>query len=90
MLPIVKADGKAEQTLLSSLRSRSAEVDREVTRTVSEIIEDVRVRGDEAVQAYTLKFDGKLPPTMEVDREEINDALTNADPQFVSALLNAM
>ncbi len=90
MLPIVKADGKAEQTLLSSLRSRSAEVDREVTRTVSEIIEDVRVRGDEAVQAYTLKFDGKLPPAMEVDREEINDALTNADPQFVSALLNAM
>lgn len=90
MLPIVKADGVTEQQLLGSLRQRSAEVDKEVTRTVSEIIENVRTRGDEAVAEYTLKFDGKLPPAFEVDREEINDALTNADPEFVAALLNAM
>ena len=36
------------------------------------------------------KFDGKLPPYIEVPREEINDALTNADSEFVDALLNAM
>ena len=39
---------------------------------------------------YTLKFDGKVPETIEVPRDEINDALTNADPEFVDALLNAM
>ena len=39
---------------------------------------------------YTLKFDGKLPPSIEVPREEINDALTAADQAFVNSLLNAM
>ena len=90
MLPIVKADGVQERQLLGSLRSRSAEVDKEVPRVVSEILENVRTRGDQAVKEYTLKFDGSLPDALEVDREVINDALTNADPEFVSALLNAM
>ena len=89
MLPIVTANGKDERNLLGALRSRSGEVDRKVTAVVSEIIENVRVNGDKAVNEYTLKFDGKLPPAIEVSREEINDALTNADENFVSALLNA-
>lgn len=89
MLPIVTANGKDEKELLRALRSRSGEVDRKVTSVVSEIIENVRVNGDKAVNEYTLKFDGKLPPAIEVSREEINDALTNADENFVSALLNA-
>lgn len=89
MLPIVTANGKDERELLRALRSRSGEVDRKVTAVVSEIIENVRVNGDKAVNEYTLKFDGKLPPAIEVSREEINDALTNADENFVSALLNA-
>ncbi len=89
MLPIVTANGKDEKELLKSLRSRSVEVDRKVTSVVSEIIENVRLNGDKAVNEYTLKFDGKLPPSIEVSREEINDALTNADESFVNALLNA-
>ena len=89
MLPIVTANGKDEKELLRALRSRSGEVDRKVTSVVSEIIENVRVNGDKAVNEYTLKLDGKLPPAIEVSREEINDALTNADENFVSALLNA-
>ena len=89
MIPIVKADGTAEQQLLSALRSRAGEVDKKVTESVSEILDRVRREGDAAVQYYTEKFDGGLPPAFEVDREEINDALTNADPAFVEALLNA-
>ena len=80
MLPIVTANGVEEKKLLSALRSRSGEVDAKVTRTVSEILENVRKNGDRAVEEYTLKFDGKLPPALEVSREEINDALTEADP----------
>ena len=90
MLPIVTANGVEEKKLLSALRSRSGEVDAKVTRTVSEILENVRKNGDRAVEEYTLKFDGKLPPALEVSREEINDALTEADPDFVSTLLNSM
>ena len=89
MIPIVIADGTAEQQLLSSLRQRSTEVDKKVTESVSEIIERVRTEGDAAVRDYTLKFDGKLPESFEVSREEINDALSEADPDFVEALLNA-
>ena len=89
MIPIVKADGVSEQQLLSSLRSRAGEVDKKVTESVSEILDRVRREGDAAVQYYTEKFDGRLPPAFEVSREEINDALTEADPAFVEALLNA-
>ena len=89
MIPIVKADGVSEQQLLSTLRSRSREVDKKVTENVSEILDRVRREGDAAVKYYTEKFDGQLPPSFEVDREVINDALTEADPAFVEALLNA-
>ncbi len=90
MLPIVMQDGQSEKRLLSALRSRSAEVDKKVTESVTGIIEAVKERGDEAVKEFTLKFDGKLPDALEVPREEINDALTAADPDFVNALLDAM
>ena len=90
MLPIVKQNGVDEVELLRSLRSRSAEVDKKVTEVVSDIIEKVRLEGDKAVKEFTLKFDGKLPPALEVSRDEINDALSEADPDFVTAMLNAM
>jgi len=87
---MIQADGTAEKELLASLKERSTAVDKKVTEVVSEIIENVKQRGDEAVKEYTEKFDGKLPPYIEVPREEINDAMTEADPDFVNALLNAM
>ncbi len=87
---IIRADGKSEMELLNSLKERSTAVDKQVTEVVSEIIENVKNKGDEAVMAYTKKFDGELPPYLEVPREEINNALTEADPEFVEALLNAM
>lgn len=90
MIEIVTADGCTERKLLQGLRSRSGEVDRQVTQQVSQIIEAVRSRGDQAVREYTIAFDGSCSGLLEVDREEINDALTNADPDYVSALLNAM
>lgn len=86
---VIIADGSAERAFLEGLKSRSQEADKQVVEAVSQIIENVRVRGDEAVQEYTLKFDGKLPPAVEVSREEINDALTGADEEFVNALLDA-
>lgn len=36
-----------------------------------------------------MKFDGNLPQYYEVPREVINDAMTDADPEFVNALLDA-
>ena len=89
MIQQIKCDGKTEFAFLKELSRRSGETDRKVTEVVTEIIDTVREGGDEAVKAYTKKFDGNLPQYYEVPREVINDALTEADPAFVEALLNA-
>src|SRR5690242_11213292 len=60
------------ETLLGSKR----EVSEEVSLAVATILEDVRVRGDEAVLAYTDRFD-KLPltaTTMAFSADEIDAA----------------
>lgn len=89
MIDIISVNGTDEAVFLKKLRSRQTSVGETVEANVRAILRDVRERGDEAVKEYTLKFDGKLPPALEVSRDEINDALTNADPRFVDALLNA-
>ena len=85
----IYANGTDEKAFLAELNKRAGETNKKVTETVSAIIDDVRENGDEAVKNYTLKFDGNLPQYYEVPREVINDALTEADPEFVTALLNA-
>lgn len=50
---------------------------------------DVRARGDEAVLEYSRRFDKVVSDEMEIPREEINEALQQANPDFISSLLNA-
>lgn len=90
MITTIKVDGKAELEYKKLLDSRSTEVNKTVTESVSKIIEDVRLQGDAALLAYTEKFDGKLPRYIEVPREEINEALSEAEESYVNALLNAI
>ncbi len=85
----IQADGKAEILFMQRLAQRTGQVNAQVGQTVAEIIEQVRQQGDEALKYYAQKFDGQAPDCLEVPREEINDALTEADPMFVEALLNA-
>ena len=85
----IYADGIAETEFLADLKKRSGETNKKVEEVVREIIENVKVNGDDAVKNYTLKFDGNLPQYYEVPRDVINDALTEADEDFVNALLNA-
>ncbi|MDY2846981.1 MAG: histidinol dehydrogenase [Oscillospiraceae bacterium] len=90
MIRKIIADGKAEKEFLAEVEKRNGETDKKVTEIVSDIINTVKEGGDQAVKDYTLKFVGKLPKYYEVPRDVINDALTNADPRFTDALLNAM
>lgn len=85
----IYADGIAEAEFLADLEKRSGETNKKVEEVVRGIIEDVKENGDDAVKNYTLKFDGSLPQYYEVPRDVINDALTEADQDFVNALLNA-
>lgn len=89
MIRTVIADGVQEKEFFEQMRRRSRQTRQDVARAVEEILEEVRLHGDEAVRRYTLQFDRRCPEQFEVDRERINDALTEADPAFVSALLNA-
>lgn len=90
MIPMIRVNGTDETAFLKKLRVRASSVNDEVTASVTEIVRNVRDRGDEAVREYTVRFDGQAPDCFEVDREEINDALTEADPAYVDALLNAV
>lgn len=86
----IYVNGCDEEKFFKQLEERNGETDKQVTNVVSEIIENVKKSGDEAVKAYTEKFDGKLPQYYEVPRDLINDALTEADPEFVNSMLNAV
>lgn len=90
MIRKIIADGKCETEFLKEVEKRNGETDKKVTEIVSEIIDNVKTNGDKAVKDYTLQFDGKLPEYYEVPLEVIQDALTEADEKFTSALLNAM
>lgn len=90
MIKKIYANGTDEVNFLKELKKRSGETSKKVEQTVSEIIENVKENGDKAVKDYTLKFDGSLPEYYEVPRDVINDALDEADQEFVDALLNAM
>ncbi|MDR0947015.1 MAG: histidinol dehydrogenase [Ruminococcus sp.] len=89
MIKKLIADGVTENEFLEAVRKRQTETDKEISAVVTEIIENVRQNGQSAVDTYTLKFDGKVPEYTEVSRDIINDALSEADEDFVTALLNA-
>ncbi len=59
-----------------------------VVEKVNQIVEDVRVLGDEAVLKYTRKFDKVklLPKQLKVSETEISGAYQNITPNFVSSL----
>ena len=90
MIDITIADGITEKTLLRNLRQRSGEMDKKVTTAVTDILENVKARGDEAVREYTMKFDGRCPEQTEITRQQMEEAVAQADPRFVQALRNAM
>ncbi len=88
MIPVIKVNGKEETEFLKRLKAREDSVSEQVAKTVGEIVLGVKRGGDAALKEFCERFDGFAP--VEVDREEINDALTEADPDFVNALLNAV
>lgn len=56
---------------------------------VADIIADVRKNGDEALFAYSKKFDKAELSSLEVTKEEIDEALGLVDPEFISIMEEA-
>ncbi len=61
----------------------------DVAGTVSEIIRNVRERGDAALFEYCEKFDGAQLASLAVTENEIKEALDSADPEFLDVLRRA-
>ena len=60
-----------------------------VEAIVTEIIENVRKNGDQALFAYTEKFDKAKLTDLLVSREEMDEALASVDPGFLEILEKA-
>ena len=79
---------QAKKDLLNSLLKRSPNNYGQYESVVAEIVNDVREKGDEAVFAYTKKFDKWDIQTdnIRVTEEEIEEALAGAEKEFVEVM----
>jgi len=89
---IIKLTEETRQDLLSSLLKRSPNQYTAYEDTVAEIVENVRQKKDEALLAYTEKFDHitLTPQTMQVTEEEIEEAYRQADPKLIAVIRKAL
>ena len=61
----------------------------DVAGIVADILADVRKNGDRAVLAYCAKFDKAELDTLEVSKQEIEEALNQVEPEFLKILKEA-
>ncbi|MDR2532803.1 MAG: histidinol dehydrogenase [Oscillospiraceae bacterium] len=71
---------------LDRINARSDTGVKEAEETAAEIIEDVRINGDEAVRKYTAKFDSDSAKYYEVPAGVIEKAYREADSELINAL----
>jgi len=61
----------------------------EIAQTVSDILCAVKIRGDNALREFTLKFDGTAPKQFRVSQNEIDAAAVNLSPKLRAAMKRA-
>lgn len=73
---------------LARIKSRAVSLDEELMRTVSEIVEEVRARGDAALLDYTARFDGVRLKASElrVTASALKESAARADVSLLEAL----
>ncbi|MEA4893761.1 MAG: histidinol dehydrogenase [Oscillospiraceae bacterium] len=84
---MIKIYNTKNMSLEDILPRKSVESD--VADTVSEILAQVRDRGDTALREYGRRFDGAVPESMELTPEERGTALSMVDPEFIGILKEA-
>lgn len=72
-----------------SRKTKKKPFDDEVIKTVKEIIENVRNRGEIALREYTEKFDGGIPNEWIVSEEERKAAWKEVSPEVIESLQRA-
>lgn len=84
--PICKEN---QQELANYLLSRTQEISSDILVKVSNILDDVRKKGDAACRKYTKQFDGIDIDEFKVSQAEIETAIQACDPAFMDAMEKA-
>ncbi len=74
---------------ISSALSAASIANVDVEQTVRAIINDVKVRGDDALCHYAEKFDGFIPENFLVSDAEIDEAYKSCEADLIGAMENA-
>ena len=75
--------------LLIRLKSRNSEQRRDVTEAVENILQEVRLEGDQALLRFTKKFDGVEMKSFEVEKPELQSALNALEPGLLASIRKA-
>ena len=88
MISILTFDDTDFEQAFTAILQRSEQAPDGVEETVREIVEAVRRDGDEAVFAYTSRFDrlDLTAETMQVSQDEIEQAMQSVEPEALAAL----
>ena len=74
---------------IKSATPAGAAQDRELTKTVADIIDDVRARGDEALADYSGRFDSSDRAEYRISRQEIEEAYAEVSDAMIDDLKKA-
>ena len=87
-MKIINLTSETKQDILSSLLKRSPNNYSQYEKTVTDIIENVRNKKDEAVCAYTKQFDGfdLNSQNIRVTEAEIEEAIAAMEPEFLDVM----
>lgn len=88
-MKIVKVNKDNYIEKIDSILNRSDDSFDEVDKIVSDIIKEVRAKGDTALIDYTEKFDGIKLDSIKVSQQEIDEAVKSVDKSFIQILERA-
>ena len=78
-----------EEISIDEIFARNTEDTSSIEKTVTEIIENVRKNGDEALRFYAEKFDGSASENLLVTEEEYEQAMASVSPELIEILKKA-
>lgn len=84
MMDIIEVSDNSLNDVISILKSRSNTSN--LRKSVEEIIESVKINGDEALKGYTLDFDKVYLEDFKVSEKEMEEAYSEADLEFINIL----
>lgn len=84
MIPILKVGQVPNSEIFARVTPET-----DVAAIVADIIADVKENGDTAVKAYCAKFDKAELTSLEVTPEEIQEAISQVEPEFLDILREA-